>query len=193
VDIELAKRRSESGWAHLTGVLRSPSRTYAADVAASFWGVAFVVACVCTFLAFLIDVRAGEPAYTLARTPVWAGLSLLAQRGITGVARRVCWGDPDISGATTSQAAIVMNVTPIPSLAICLLLPTSTPAAALTVLVGALGLGTLVVALWLVGKLYSAAFDCSVGRGVAGEIAGIATVLAAVFGTLIGISMLFDA
>jgi hypothetical protein len=86
-----------------------------------------------------------------------------------------------------------MSLTSIPVLAIALLLPTSMPATVLTVLVGALGLGSLVVGLGLVGKLYSAAFDCSVACGVVAEIVGIVTVLAVVFWALVRLSVLLNA
>src|SRR5262245_26407869 len=69
--------RSGSGVAHLRGVLTAPVRTYVADRGRSFWGVAFVVACVSTFLATLIEVRTGDPGYVVLRAPFWAGLSLL--------------------------------------------------------------------------------------------------------------------
>ncbi len=184
--------RSSSGVAHLRGVLTAPVRTYVADRGRSFWGVAFVVGCVSTFLTTLIDVQAGEPGYVVLRTPVWAGISLLAQRGITGIARRVCGGRPDISSATASQAAIVMNGTTIPALAIGLLLPESLPSLVFVAVMVILILATLVVAFWLVGQLYSAAFGCSVGRGVVGELVGFATLVLVIFATLFVISGLLN-
>ena len=35
----------------------------------------------------------------------------------------------------------------------------------------------LFIGFWLIGMLYSAAFDCSVGRGVLGEVVGTVSIV----------------
>lgn len=122
---------------------------------------------------------------------LWAGLSLLAQRGITGIARRVCGGGSGVSSATASQAAIVMNATTVPALAIGLLLPESLPSVVFATVLITLVVASLVVAFWLVGQLYSAAFGCSVRRGVVGEFVGLATLVLATFAAFFALANLF--
>ena len=185
--------RSRNGAAHVRGVVTAPLRTFESDRGASFWGIAFVVACVSALLATLQDIQAGEPGYVVLRTPVWAGVSLLAQLAVTGIARRVCGGDRDIGSATASQAAIIMNATTIPALAIGLVLPASLPLFVIAAVLITLGLGSLVVAFWLVGQLHSVAFGCSVGRGVAGEIVGLVTVFLAIFAAFFSCAALINA
>jgi len=173
-------RRSTGGWAHVAGVLRAPASTFAADRGSSVWTTAYAVACLTVLLSTLADVSHGAPGYSVVRVPIVAGIALLMQRLITGVARRVCGGHPEQGGPTASQAAIVTSLTTVPVAAVDLL-----PVPLLTL---AVAVAMLVADLWLIGLLYSAAFDCSVGRGVVGEIVGIAVAFAAVFAVVFALA-----
>jgi hypothetical protein len=167
------RSRSTSGWAHVGGVLRAPSSTFEADRGSSLWATAYAVGCVAVLLSTLADVVHGAPSYVVVRTPITAGVALLMQRLITGVARRVCGGYPELAGPTASQAAIVTSLTTVPVAVVDVL-----PVPLLTL---AVAVAMLAADFWLIGLLYSAAFDCSVGRGVVGEIVGVVFAFAVVF------------
>lgn len=140
------------------------------------WGAAFALWCGVFILGRLAET--GSAASTLAGliigAPLAAGFALLIRRGVTGIARRFCGGDPDLSSATASQAAVVVSLTTFPAVvAEHLPLPVAWTSLATVVVVGF----ALFIGYWLVGMLYSAAFDCSVGRGVLGEIVGTVSII----------------
>jgi hypothetical protein len=179
-----SRTRSTGGWTYLVGLLRAPAPTFEADRGLSLWPTAYAAACVATLLSLLADVANGAPAYVVVRTPILAGIALLLQRIITGVARWVCGGDPEMGRPTASQAAIVTSLTTIPAAAVDLL---SVPLLTLVVAVA-----MLVADFWLIGLLYRAAFDCSVGRGVVGEIVGVIVAFAVVVAVAFSVSFLFN-
>lgn len=112
----------------------------------------------------------------LVGAPFAAGLTLLLRRFVTGVARRVCGGDAGASSAAASQAAIVTSLATLSMTAIDLLRAVPMldlaffPLPILSLLFAVLA---AIVAVWLVGHVYSVAFGCSVRRGVLGEIVGL--------------------
>jgi hypothetical protein len=172
--------RSTGGWGYLAGVLRAPSSTFGAARSVSLWGLAYGLACIAVFLSTLADVVHGAPAYAFVRTPIAAGIALLMQRLITGVARRVCGGYSELGPPTASQAAIVTSLTTLP-VALVDLLP-------IPLLTLAVAVAMLVADFWLIGLLYSAAFDCSVGRGIVGEIVGIIVTVALGFAVVFAVA-----
>jgi hypothetical protein len=179
-----SRGRSTGGWGHVHGILKAPTSTFEADRGSSLWGTAYAVACVAVLLSTLADIAHGAPVYSVVRTPVAAGIALLLQRIITGVARRICGGYPELGGPTASQAAIVTSLTTISVAAVDLL-----PVALLTV---AVAVAMLVVEFWLIGLLYSVAFECSFGRGVAGEIVGVVVAFAMIFAGAVTVGYLLN-
>jgi len=163
--------RSRTTWAYLRGVLTEPGQTFYADRGVGMWGAAYGLTWVTCFISMLFDLGNGwtNPVQLIFGPPIAAGFILLVRRGITGVARRVCGGDPGISSSTASQAAIVATLTAAPVAAIDLL---PVPLIWISVLTLVAAAFALFIGFWLIGLLYSAAFDCSLARGVLGEIAG---------------------
>ncbi len=163
--------RSRTTWAYLRGVLTEPAQTFYADRGVGMWGAAYGLAWVVCFISMLFDLSNGwaNPVQLIFGPPIAAGFILLVRRGITGVARRVCGGDPGISSSTASQAAILATLTAAPVAAIDLLPVPLIWVSVLTLVAAAFA---LFIGFWVIGLLYSAAFDCSLGRGVLGEIAG---------------------
>ena len=168
--------RSRTSWAYLRGVITAPGHTFVADRGASMWGTAFVLWCGVFILGRLAQGGSAGPSLVglILGTPLAAGFALLIRRGVTGIARRFCGGDPDLGSATASQAAVVVSLTTVPVVvAEHLPLPVAWTSLATVVVVGF----ALFIGFWLIGMLYSAAFDCSVGRGVLGEVVGTVSIV----------------
>ena len=165
--------------------IQTPAQTFVADRGASMWGAAFARCCGIFFFGRLAE--AGNEASSLAGlifgTPLAAGFVLLIRRGVTGIARRVCGGDPDVSSATASQATIVVSLTMIP-VVVAEHLPMPVMWTSVLTLVAAAF--AFFLGYWLIGMLYSAAFGCSVGRGVLGEIVGTLVIFLVFFALALG-------
>jgi hypothetical protein len=162
-----AQRWTGNGWTFLAGVVQAPRPTFEAARGTSFWALAYALGCVMTGLGVVGQVRADEADAAIAVVvPFLAALALLAAWIIAAVAVRVCNGDRSITRATASQAAIVSSVVSLPSTVTDL--ATTNPAAGLVA-----SLVVVVAMVWMTGVLYSAAFDCGVGRGIGGQIVGL--------------------
>jgi hypothetical protein len=164
-----------SGWSLVAGVCSRPRPTFAAARDTRFWGTAFLVLLVAAELNATARVRGGGSALQFLAAPVAAGIALLLALVAASVALAVARSVTTVtsSAPAATQTAVVWGLCVLPQAAVEVALGGGAVATAV-------GVVATLVALGLQAVLYAEAYGVSVGRGLAGALAGLLTVFAAV-------------